>query len=135
METSRTPTEASKVVSTLRVRHLLSRSPQNVSLIHAMRSVASEPQRYSLFIVQYSLFVINVYCSILNTCSYAASLEVCIDPDSRGMTVSVALYTLESHPDPSRKTSNVQRKTYSKHSDRQSGDTSECFFIWGGGGR
>ncbi|MDE6480582.1 MAG: hypothetical protein K2L45_09960 [Muribaculaceae bacterium] len=103
-EASQTSTESSKVVSTLRVRHLLSRSPQNVSLIHAMRSVASEPQRYSLFIVQYSLFVINVYCSILNTCSYAASLEVCIDPDSRGMTVSVALYTPGIAPRTPRKT-------------------------------
>ena len=71
-----------------------------------------------------------VYCSILNTRSSPASLERCIDPDSRGMTVSIALYTLESHPDPSRKTSNVQRKTSSKHSDRQTGDTSECFLFY-----
>ena len=41
----------------------------------------------------------------------ATSLEACIDPDSHGMTVSAALYTLDSNPDPlgKRKTENVQR--------------------------
>ena len=56
----------------------------------------------------------------------------CIDPDSRGMTVSVALCTPGFLRDPSenvkRKTEDVKRTTFSRQTDRQSGDTSVCLF-------
>ena len=55
-----------------------------------------------------------------------ASSAACIDPDSRGMTVSVALCTPGLPPGPTGQKDPPY--PFSRHSDRQSGDTSECLF-------